>query len=114
MTDQELKALFEDDASAAVQDAHVPAAGYVWWRAAMRSRAEAARAAERPLAWSQGVAAACAVGMMAAAGGAFWSFAGEIAVLAGTSARWMLPFGVAVATGIALLPLALYVALSDD
>ena len=30
-------------------DAHVPASGMVWWRAQMRARQEAARAAARPI-----------------------------------------------------------------
>ena len=41
-------------------DAHVPASGTVWWRAQMRARQEAARAAERPIAIVQTIAAVAA------------------------------------------------------
>ncbi len=35
--------------AASKADAHVPASGMVWWRAQMRARQEAARAAARPI-----------------------------------------------------------------
>jgi hypothetical protein len=114
MTDQELKALFEDDARVAAQEVRVPAPGQVWWRAAMRSRAEAARAAARPLTWSQGLAAACAVGLAAAAGGAAWPHMVSVASLLGSNAHWLVPAAVGMATCVALVPFALYLALSDD
>jgi len=50
-----------DDHEAAWSDAHVPPSGVVWWRAQLRAREEAARAAARPLAFIQGVAASVAV-----------------------------------------------------
>jgi hypothetical protein len=42
--------------TAARADAQVPASGMVWWRAQMRARQEAARAAARPITIVQGIA----------------------------------------------------------
>jgi hypothetical protein len=42
----------------AVDDAHLPSSGIVWWRATMRARQEAAQAATRPISIVQGVALA--------------------------------------------------------
>ena len=53
-------ALLEDHESVSV-DARVPPSGIVWWTAQVRAREEAARAAARPIAFVQGIAASCAV-----------------------------------------------------
>jgi hypothetical protein len=42
-------------------EARVPSAAVMWWRAQLRAREEAARAAARPIGFVQGVAASCAV-----------------------------------------------------
>ena len=49
------------DRDAASNEACVPSAGIVWWRAQLRAREDAARAAGRPLAFIQGVAASVAL-----------------------------------------------------
>lgn len=46
----------------ACQEARVPSAGVVWWRAELRARQEAARAAARPMTFVQVIAGACGVG----------------------------------------------------
>jgi len=51
---------FAEDRDAAWRAAHVPSAGVVWWRAQLRAREDAARAAGRPVAFVQGVAASVA------------------------------------------------------
>ena len=55
-----------DDRDSAWRDARVPPSGVVWWRAQLRAREEAARAAARPLAFIQGVAASFAVWLVVA------------------------------------------------
>ena len=50
----------------------MPSAGAVWWRATIRARAEAARAAGQPITLLQGIAAATAVGLFVALAGAWW------------------------------------------
>src|SRR3954468_14985839 len=41
-------------------EARIPTSSAVWWRAQVRAREEAARAAARPIAFVQGIAVACA------------------------------------------------------
>src|SRR5512132_2637299 len=53
-------ALLEDH-DAAYAQARVPSAGIVWWRAQLRAREEDGRAAARPIAFVQGVAASALV-----------------------------------------------------
>lgn len=55
-----------DDGEVAWREARTPPSGVVWWRAQLRAREEAARAAARPIAFVQGVAAACALWLMVA------------------------------------------------
>lgn len=59
------RALLEDHDNA-YDHARVPASGLVWWRAQLRAREEAARAAGRPIAFVQGVAATAIVWLLAA------------------------------------------------
>ena len=55
-----------------MSDAPIPAAGQIWWRAAIRARAEAAHAAARPMVWLQAVTGAAAVGGVAAGVSMIW------------------------------------------
>jgi len=50
-----------DEHGCAWAEARVPPSALVWWGAQMRGREEAARAAARPIAFVQGIAASCAV-----------------------------------------------------
>jgi hypothetical protein len=54
---------------AAWAHARVPSSAHVWWRAQMRARREAARAAATPITLVQGMAAASAAGVLAAGAG---------------------------------------------
>ena len=62
----EVAAALMDDRDAAWREARVPPAGVVWWRAQLRAREEAARAAGRPVAFIQGVAASVALWIIVA------------------------------------------------
>jgi hypothetical protein len=113
-------------------EVRVPAAGQVWWRAAVRARLEAAHAAARPLTWLHGIAGACALGLAVAVAGMAWptmrdiaawfatqvlgvdSGLGDVAVLMGAAIQKSLPLAFIVAAFIVLAPVALYFALSDD
>ena len=53
-------AALADDRDATWREARLPSAGAVWWRAQLRAREDAARAAGRPVAFIQGVAASVA------------------------------------------------------
>ena len=50
-----------NDRDAVYDDARVPSSGIVWWRAQLQAREDAARAAGRPIAFIQGVAASAAL-----------------------------------------------------
>jgi hypothetical protein len=50
-----------EDRELAWSEARIPPSGVVWWRAQLRAREDAARAAARPLAFIQGVAASVAL-----------------------------------------------------
>jgi hypothetical protein len=60
-----------DDRQALMQEAAVPSSAVVWWRAQMRSRREAAERAVQPISFVQGIALACAAGLLATALGIF-------------------------------------------
>jgi hypothetical protein len=123
--------LLVDDREQARREIHVPAAGQVWWRAAVRARLEAVHAAARPLTWLNGIAGACAIGLAIglasvawpfARDGAAWlvaiaftdsSFSQAVALVMGTLQRGVVVMLVA-ATCLVFAPLALYLALSDD
>ena len=64
--------LLRHDHAAALAEADVPSSGQVWWRAQVRARAEAQRAAARPLFVAQAVAAAAMVGLLAAGVSWLW------------------------------------------
>jgi hypothetical protein len=125
-------ALHEAEACA-LQDARVrlPSAGLVWWRATIRARAEASRAAERPITVVQSIAGACAVGLAFGVAGAAWRSLewfkrlGDIVSklepdrldLVAASAlilQHALPLVLGLGACLLIAPLALYLVLSDD
>jgi hypothetical protein len=66
-TDAEIEAIVAEaiaaEAVLARTEAAPPSSAIVWWRAQMRARQEAARAAERPIAIVHGLAIACGAGV---------------------------------------------------
>jgi hypothetical protein len=113
------------------RDYPLPSAGQIWWRAAVQARAEARRAATRPLVWGYGLAAACAVGLGVAGVGLVWpsvtAALDRVAVLswmppAAVSAtdavvaalRAELPIVLAVVACLVAAPVAIYVALRGE
>jgi len=56
--------LYQEDYSAALEEARVPSSGLVWWKSELRTRQEAVRAASRPIEMVQGVSIACVVGVL--------------------------------------------------
>jgi hypothetical protein len=124
--------LLREDGELAQRDIHVPAAGQVWWRAAVRARLDGAHAASRPLTWAHGIAGASAVGLCIGVLGIVWptidraaGWLGSHTWSVGPAALTMielvsaavqrsLPFAIAAAAAMVLAPLALYLALSDD
>jgi hypothetical protein len=127
----EVARALHDDRAALCREAQPPAAGMVWWRATIRARAEDARTAAQPISVLQGIAGACLVGTAAGLVTIAWQSAswldriGELAVqlesrraaIAAAStlaAGHGLPILVAVACGLVIAPLAIYLTLADD
>jgi hypothetical protein len=113
------------------RDAHVPTAGHVWWRATIRARAEGARAAARPLTLAQGLGGACVAGVCAALIGLTWPSVAQALAWVSAAVSWggrleaftlarsalqqtLWPVLVPVAVCVVLMPLALYLVLSDE
>jgi hypothetical protein len=124
--------LLHDDGAAMRHHVQVPAAGQVWWRAAVRARMEAAHAAARPVTWFQALAGAAGVGLLIALVGFAWptvtaslTWIGgaavqldpngtETAVALAPLLERLMPFIVAVGLCAVLAPVAVLIALSDD
>jgi hypothetical protein len=120
-----------EDRQVLMQEATVPSSAIVWWRAQMRSRREAAERAVQPISFMQGIALACAAGLLATALGIFvptfrrsfsW-MAQALASLSGVSvpvvadplASPILLAGIAALGLCALvLPVALYFTFHED
>ena len=119
--------LFGEQGDRTLHDIRVPAAGQVWWRAALRAHADAARAARRPMVWLHGMAGACVAGLGAALIALVWPRVRE--AVAWIAARefdlpdvqplmavlWPgIPLALAVVACLVLTPIVVYFALSDD
>jgi len=88
-------------------EAPVPPASFVWWRATIRARADAARVAERPIAAAQTFAAACLIALAIGAVSSTWRSLADVLVQHAVVAV----LGVAVCLLVA--PVAVLLALGD-
>ncbi len=108
--------LLRQEYLAADSEADLPSSGQVWWRARVRARAEAERAAARPLFIAQAVAAASAVGALAALVSWYWPKI-QASLLhngAGDSPSLGLPLLLALGAWLLLAPVALYLVFARD
>jgi hypothetical protein len=116
----ELARLLQDDQRRMCDEAPVPSAGAVWWRASMRARAEAARTAGQPITLLQGIAAAMAVGLFVAFAGGWWRSAADLVSHVDTGSALMtsaapaLLLLLALAACLIVAPLAVYFATADE
>ena len=123
--------VLREDHALAVREMQLPLAGQVWWRAAVRARAEASKAAVRPLTWVHGIAAACVIGLIAGTVRYAWPFVsdardwvvsmgfridptGTVVADLVAAAQARLPIIVAVIASLILMPVALYFALRGE
>ncbi len=119
----------ERDTAVPAADAHVPNSAQMWWRAQMRARQEAARAATRPIWLAQALAVTTVVSAGIALAGVFspWFRAwlhwlvdlvpsvDFHAMAAPAMAAIMTPWTLLVIGAVVVLtPVALYVAFSDE
>jgi hypothetical protein len=98
-------------------DVQVPAAGQVWWRAAIRARADASRAAARPMIWLQALTGAGAAGATLAGLSMVWPKVQGVlrfAPFGDTSFQEALPLLLAVGIGIVAAPIAYFLAVPRD
>jgi hypothetical protein len=113
-------AAMREDQDATWQEASLPSSGQVWWRAEMRVRQEAIRAASRPITVAYSVAACAALVLIVAAGWFAWptvhDFVSSIASTPTPSLASPLTLPLLVAFGALLViaPVALYLVLSDE
>jgi hypothetical protein len=100
-TDAEIEAIVAEaiaaEAALARREAAPPSSGIVWWRAQMRARQEAARAADRPITIVHALAIACGIGLVL-------SLVGTAVAGARGSASWLV--GVYQSLSTAAAPLA--------
>lgn len=97
------------------QHARVPTAEIVWWRAQMRAREEAARAAARPILFTQALAVAALIGLLVSVVGRptppvmWWAGMSDL------PARLpLVPVAIAAVCWLIVAPAALYFAFSRD
>jgi hypothetical protein len=108
--------LIADAQADGVESASVPSAGQVWWRAQVRVRAEARRAAERPMHIVQAVTAACVAGALAAGFGWAWPWIKQTAswVHGTVPAELGFAWWLAIAAWLVLAPVALYLVFARE
>ena len=98
-------------------DVQVPAAGQIWWRSAIRARADAARAAARPMVWLQALTGAGAVGIAIAGVSAAWprlESALRFMPFGEVSMQDALPLLLIAGLGLVAAPIAYYLAVPRD
>ena len=95
-----------------VLDAALPSAGLVWWRAELRARREAARAAERPMKFVHSLAAASAAGVVVALLGGMLPFARQLVTAFVNLPDLDLLIG-GLATLLVVAPIAVYFVFSE-
>jgi hypothetical protein len=118
-----------EDRRAAMRDAEVPRSGLVWWRMQMRARREEERAAARTVSVVHAVALLSALGAASAifgvsllsdSGGWLSRLAGALRAgaleVSGLSvfASWSAPLLLALAAWLALAPVAVWLAVTED
>jgi len=123
--------LLHEDVDHARIDVIVPAAGQIWWRAAVRARLESTHAAARPMSWMHAITGAIVLGVFLAAITTVWPMlpgvinvirAASLEVLPSPEVSRAIAGGLTQIAGLAIIvaaimvvaPLALYFALSDD
>jgi hypothetical protein len=110
---------FAEDCETAFEQAQLPSAGLVWWRAEIRARQQAVRAASRPITLVQVITGTC--GIAVALGLLAWTGLGALGM--STRDLWavlanqplLLPlFYLAIGALVILGSVAIYLVLSDE
>jgi hypothetical protein len=126
-----IASVIHDDHERSRYDAHVPAAGQVWWRSAIRARLESTQSVVRPITWLHAITGAMAVGVLLAVATAAWPFLppvtdrawsvavgffpnADVAAALASGLRLTAMLGALAAAILVLAPLAVYFALSRE
>jgi hypothetical protein len=126
-----IASLIHDDHERSRYDAHVPAAGQVWWRSAIRARLESTQSVVRPITWLHGITAAAAIGVLLALATVAWPLLppvtdrvwsvavgffpnADVAAALASGLRLTAMLGAIAAAILVLAPLAVYFVLSRD
>lgn len=97
------------------QHARLPTPEIVWWRAQMRAREEAARAAARPILFTQALAVAALIGLLVSVVGRLTLPVMSWAGMSDLPARLpLIPIAIAAVCWLIVAPAALYFAFSRD
>lgn len=96
-----------------LQAVNVPSAGQVWWRAQVRARAEARRAAERPMQIVHAVSAACVAGALAAGVGWAWPWM-QTALSGAATSQLAFAWWLAIGAWLIIAPVALYIVFARE
>ena len=126
-----IASLIHDDHERSRHDAHVPAAGQVWWRSAIRARLESTQSVVRPITWLHAITAAMAIGVLLAIATLAWPFLppltdrvwsvaveffpnADVAAALASGLRLTAMLGAIAVAILVLAPLAVYFALSRE
>jgi hypothetical protein len=126
-----IASLIHDDHERSRYDAHVPAAGQVWWRSAIRARLESTQSVVRPMTWLHAITAAMAIGVLLGVATVAWPFLApitdrvwsvavgffpnaDVAAALASGLRLTAMLGALAAAILVLAPLAVYFALSRE
>jgi hypothetical protein len=113
----EVAELLRTEQMRAADEANVPSAGQVWWRAQVRAKAEAQRAAYRPILITHALASACLLGIVAALMTWAWPWLRQTAswLQAATGDATLGPTAwVAIGAWLVLAPVALYLVFARE
>jgi hypothetical protein len=125
----ELEEILKADARALTEEAPLPSAAVVWWRAQAQARREALDQVSRPISVVQGIAVACAGGLTATAAGLYVpTFRRALEWVMTRTGGWsglslpaeplthplVVALILATAIGAVFTPLALYFTLRED
>jgi len=102
-----LAAALRDDEACVAEMAHLPPADLVWWRATIRTRAEAALTIERPMIAVQLTTVACLVALAAGAIASTWRSLPDLVV------QHALVAMLGVVVGLLVAPIAVLLALTE-
>jgi hypothetical protein len=121
--------LLREAGQASCDEVTPPSAGQVWWRAELRAKNEAARAAQRPMTIAQAIAAACTIAVLLALvsiatptllgwlgrlSGAVQVPGVDLAAVTGFVGQWRGVVALALGVWLVLAPVAIYLMVRDD